>query len=141
MRSAWKRPLARANAGCVAVTAATVCVVVTALFVRSLYVRDKISLWQAPDGVGRYEVEMSRGDINILVYSAKPRPQWYGLANVPFSWLAVVALVIALIAVDKRRHDRGVERGSLNRCVTCGYDLRASPGRCPECGRPVQTPR
>ena len=40
----------------------------------------------------------------------------------PFLWLGSAG-------VRRRR-----ERRRLNLCERCGYDLRASPGRCPECG-------
>jgi hypothetical protein len=53
-------------------------------------------------------------------------PAW-----LPFS---ITALLLAARLVPAWRRLRRRELARAGRCVGCGYDLRASPHRCPECG-------
>jgi hypothetical protein len=58
------------------------------------------------------------------------------LVSVPHWLLLAVAAFPALLILPPRIHRRlrTRRRLRLGLCPTCGYDLRASPGRCPECG-------
>ena len=58
-------------------------------------------------------------------------------------WVVLLAAGCFAVAAYARRqlHLRGVgdDRRDAGKCLSCGYDLRATPGRCPECGR-VEAP-
>jgi predicted RNA-binding Zn-ribbon protein involved in translation (DUF1610 family) len=64
--------------------------------------------------------------------------------SLPF--LVIGALVIVIpVGVARGIHDhrrlRAESRAARGLCPRCGYDLRASPLRCPECGRATSAAR
>jgi hypothetical protein len=73
-------------------------------------------------------------------------PIWFPIALVaavvtgdivtyPFAMLTVAyACLLTALLVWQYRH-KVFRRSREGFCAACGYDLRASPQRCPECGR------
>jgi hypothetical protein len=55
---------------------------------------------------------------------------------VPYWFLCLITLAAPLQWFRTRRKAGGRQPGGL--CATCGYDLRATPDRCPECGNAAE---
>jgi hypothetical protein len=63
---------------------------------------------------------------------AAPGDATYHLIAIPLPFFAaLLAIAPVLWLVTTLRHRRRFRAGC---CARCGYDLRATPGRCPECG-------
>jgi hypothetical protein len=86
-----------------------------------------------------WQFESAEGELRIINQVPPPRGAMpvtvaYETVALPYWLLQGVALVAAtpgVIAFGIRRRTR---RADPNRCRWCGYDLRATPERCPECG-------
>ena len=61
---------------------------------------------------------------------------WHAGVAVPWWYLALLACATPaqMLAKALWRQRRSERRRRSGRCLACGYDLRATPERCPECG-------
>jgi hypothetical protein len=65
-------------------------------------------------------------------------PVQYRVLTMPFAYVAMLAALLPAVWLSRRWASR--RRGRAGLCAQCGYDLRATPDRCPECGtHPVAT--
>jgi hypothetical protein len=65
-------------------------------------------------------------------------PPRFWTVGLPFWLIAGLAAVPLLPGFHRRyRQERQRRRLKAGCCMECGYDLRASTGRCPECGEPI----
>ena len=61
----------------------------------------------------------------------------HACAAVPLWFVTLVLAGVAVPAVTRVRRER--RRAREGHCEVCGYDLRATHDRCPECGTPLVT--
>ena len=68
---------------------------------------------------------------NRLGFELRNHPRWFSVTLPYWPPAAALAALPALRLAGFVRRRKRVKRGL---CPNCGYDLRATPGRCPECG-------
>jgi hypothetical protein len=134
-------------------------VVLALLCIRSVYARDRLKTF-----VFGHEclVETFPNHVNVILAAQRSRfrygtvletrltqypsrmkylePRWsdvggYHHVSIPFWLLALPLAVMPVWRLSQWRRRLVFARKGL--CIRCGYDVRASTDRCPECGEPI----
>src|SRR2546421_10186790 len=76
--------------------------------------------------------------VGLFVLSIFTPNSALGMSLSAILWVSSLALVIVLFFDGMRYLERAMARPvRRNLCAYCGYDIRASKERCPECGNTI----
>jgi hypothetical protein len=92
--------------------------------------------WPVPRGTLGFDLYGAQ----VTHYVRLPPTPLKGVA-MPYWFLVLFTATLPTAALARlRRRATALRRASKGLCARCGYDLRASPARCPECGSLTPSP-
>jgi hypothetical protein len=106
--------------------------------------RNPVNIGFGPDYHWQYDLLgfqiRSNLDTSVSGWDGGKRVDRFRSAGVPH-WFIVLLLSVmpGWWTACFRRHREMLRRRRLGLCLHCGYDLRATPDRCPECGNVVES--
>ena len=88
--------------------------------------------WYVDERHPRPGYDMDGGLAGIQHRTVAAPDRWLSEIRIPMWAVALALAVPPALAARRWRRDRRLASAGL--CPRCGYDLRATPERCPECG-------
>jgi hypothetical protein len=98
------------------------------------------------EGTGTFRGQLTMAEVQRLLLRGRSLPRYQYREEtsgviVPYWFLALVTgalpILMGYLHIKRSRSERRRTRGA---CIGCGYDLRGTPDKCPECGREVPGP-
>jgi hypothetical protein len=101
----------------------------------------KVGTFNLPSG----NAAPGAGSLANYHYQAGESPGTYmtsvvGSFRVRLAWIVLVTGILPAVWLKKNRRRAARRRAARGLCPACGYDLRATPSRCPECGATTEPP-